>query len=93
MSFREDVKEVCCGLCNGYIVLTSGVTVQCALCPIKPRIDAIIAAHNAELERIAAGMPKKMAIGKKQSPEFLWNDGWNKAITECQAHVRSNAND
>lgn len=61
--------------------------IRCSKCLVTKLIDRICAAHNADLERIAAGMPKaKVSIRS--------SIGANIQLKADQAHVRRfNAND
>ena len=56
--------------------------------PTRMRIftDRILAAHNARLDEIAAGMPKN---GTTSHNTILWCETLDEMRDECQAHVKA----
>lgn len=92
MSFREDVSEIVSIDCN---VPRAVRTETCAkyadggvfLC-FQCRTDRIIAAHNAELERIEKGMERERFTSKDVQWELAANSADFLQLKTDQEHVR-----
>lgn len=93
-TFKQQVAEIECSQCNNHP--------KGADCPVRDnclygtnRVNAILAAHNAELDRIARGMQPLARKFKRNSNcwgyDFSdeYEAGAEKQLDECQAHVRA----
>ena len=84
MSFREDIEKILTEGCAGEMCAKPITCKECW----KDKENRIISAHNADLERIAAGMPQP--AGEHDTTE--WDDGYfmgaKSQLKADQAHVR-----
>lgn len=89
-TFRQEVEEI--ARLNHYNCKEENCptnTSACADC----RKEKFLAAHDAELERIAQGMPRKLYPKDVIKDVFediyskAYNDGTDDQLTECQAYL------
>jgi hypothetical protein len=55
-TFKQQVEEILCKDCKKDSLVV--VAFDCPKCIVHKQVARILAAHNAELDRIAAGMPR-----------------------------------
>ena len=93
----KDLPPFCPALSIGYQELSFREKreriAMCGEC-VKCRTDRILAAHNAELDRIAEGLPRWDYTTAENFGTFHAEDnalirGRNKQYSECQAYIQA----